>query len=339
MTIEEPGALKGAHPVRKGAVGKGPLASVSGTSLAPYLTDGLLGLPDAAGVAPLVAHRPDPAGACGVHGLQEQPAGRRPEAGGEEAPIVAGGGGGIRGCAGRRDRRRGVPGRRRVGSAGDRTGDGCGGRREHRHRADARQRPPRRVPGAAQTLFSWAEFMAEGPIKPRGRSCKPQPASLSIFEWALGMERERGGTGRNGTLTSQGMERTAATYDGLSIPARGWEEHSLSLRYPVVERRCRAPRTRWTPPYEQGVLFYPSLLFASAHCGAPAGRRLLLWSSSLSASTSCSSVPQVSAELPRPGPSLSRHPLWVHPCASSTLLRVSPILNVVSLDREDWLSR
>ena len=33
--------------------------------------------------------------------------------------------------------------------------------------------------------------MAEGPVRPKSRSHKPQPASLSMFEWALGMERER----------------------------------------------------------------------------------------------------------------------------------------------------
>ncbi|MDE2823000.1 MAG: hypothetical protein OXK79_05795, partial [Chloroflexota bacterium] len=44
---------------------------------------------------------------------------------------------------------------------------------------------------AQQMLFSWAEFMADGPVKPRRRSRKPQPASLSMFEWALGIERER----------------------------------------------------------------------------------------------------------------------------------------------------
>ncbi len=42
-----------------------------------------------------------------------------------------------------------------------------------------------------QALFSWAEFMADGPVRPKGRSRKLQPASLSMFEWALGMERER----------------------------------------------------------------------------------------------------------------------------------------------------
>ena len=41
-----------------------------------------------------------------------------------------------------------------------------------------------------QTLFSWAEFMAEEPVKPKGRKTKPQPATLSMFEWALEQERE-----------------------------------------------------------------------------------------------------------------------------------------------------
>ena len=39
-----------------------------------------------------------------------------------------------------------------------------------------------------QSLFSWAEFMAEEPVKPRGR--KTQAPSLSLFEWAVEQERE-----------------------------------------------------------------------------------------------------------------------------------------------------
>ena len=42
-----------------------------------------------------------------------------------------------------------------------------------------------------QSLFSWAEFMAEEPVKPKGRKSKPQPATLSMFEWALTVEQER----------------------------------------------------------------------------------------------------------------------------------------------------
>ena len=41
-----------------------------------------------------------------------------------------------------------------------------------------------------RTLFSWAEFMAEEPEQPRRRSRKPEPASISLFEWALERERE-----------------------------------------------------------------------------------------------------------------------------------------------------
>ena len=41
-----------------------------------------------------------------------------------------------------------------------------------------------------QSLFSWAEFMAEEPVKPR-RNRKPQPATLSMFEWAMTQEQQR----------------------------------------------------------------------------------------------------------------------------------------------------
>ena len=33
-----------------------------------------------------------------------------------------------------------------------------------------------------------AEFMAEEPVKPKGRGRKPQSATLSMFEWALTLE-------------------------------------------------------------------------------------------------------------------------------------------------------
>ena len=47
------------------------------------------------------------------------------------------------------------------------------------------------APEPQQSLFSWAEFMAEEPVKPKGRKSKPQPATLSMFEWAMSMEQER----------------------------------------------------------------------------------------------------------------------------------------------------
>ncbi len=47
------------------------------------------------------------------------------------------------------------------------------------------------APEPQQSLFSWAEFMAQEPVKPKGRGRKPQPAATSLFEWALEMEQER----------------------------------------------------------------------------------------------------------------------------------------------------
>ena len=41
-----------------------------------------------------------------------------------------------------------------------------------------------------QTLFSWAEFMAEEPVKANGRKRKPQTETLSMFEWAMEQERQ-----------------------------------------------------------------------------------------------------------------------------------------------------
>ena len=47
------------------------------------------------------------------------------------------------------------------------------------------------APELQQSLFSWAEFMAEAPVKPKRSNGKPQPASLSMFEWAMEQEREK----------------------------------------------------------------------------------------------------------------------------------------------------
>ena len=46
------------------------------------------------------------------------------------------------------------------------------------------------APAPQQSLVSWAEFMAEEPVKPRGRGGKTQAPSLSLFEWAVEQERE-----------------------------------------------------------------------------------------------------------------------------------------------------
>ena len=51
-----------------------------------------------------------------------------------------------------------------------------------------------------QTQSSWAEFIAEVPVKPKRRSNKLQPMRLSMFEWALeseqGRRKEMVGAGR-----------------------------------------------------------------------------------------------------------------------------------------------
>ena len=52
------------------------------------------------------------------------------------------------------------------------------------------------TPEPQQSLFSWAEFMAEEPVKPKARNSKPQAATLSMFEWALEREKEPVGVGR-----------------------------------------------------------------------------------------------------------------------------------------------
>ena len=49
------------------------------------------------------------------------------------------------------------------------------------------------APEPQKALFSWADFMTEEPVKPKGRSRKPQPASTSLFEWALSFEKETTG--------------------------------------------------------------------------------------------------------------------------------------------------
>ena len=42
-----------------------------------------------------------------------------------------------------------------------------------------------------RSLFSWAEFIAAEPARPRRRKSKLQPATASLFEWALTQEQER----------------------------------------------------------------------------------------------------------------------------------------------------
>ena len=63
-------------------------------------------------------------------------------------------------------------------------GNGANGNGHH-HDEDA---------GKQQSLFSWAEFMTE-PVEAKRRNGKPQPASMSMFEWAMEQEREKESVG------------------------------------------------------------------------------------------------------------------------------------------------
>ena len=47
------------------------------------------------------------------------------------------------------------------------------------------------APGTQQSLFSWAEFMAQMPVKRPRKNGKPKPATLSMFEWALSVEEDK----------------------------------------------------------------------------------------------------------------------------------------------------
>ena len=48
-----------------------------------------------------------------------------------------------------------------------------------------------------QSLFPLVEFIAEGPVKPKHRNGKPQPASMSMFERALQFINRRGRRSRS----------------------------------------------------------------------------------------------------------------------------------------------
>ena len=58
-------------------------------------------------------------------------------------------------------------------------GNGASGNGDHEEPAEGQQ-----------SLFSWAEFMVDEPVKAKGRGRKSQPAAASLFEWALERERE-----------------------------------------------------------------------------------------------------------------------------------------------------
>ena len=73
------------------------------------------------------------------------------------------------------------------------------------------------VPEPQQTLFTWAEFVAEQPESRKRRGGKAQPASQSLFEWAIERQQAAGLAAAGGSPLRVGWE-AAATGGGL--PAR-----------------------------------------------------------------------------------------------------------------------
>ena len=94
-----------------------------------------------------------------------------------------------------------------------------------------------------QSLFSWAEFLADEPAQPNGRNGKPKTASASLFQWALDKEQEREkepvGAGALGTqpLISN---RRRGTPLASGVPS------SQLTAFLATGRRARLPTERTT---------------------------------------------------------------------------------------------
>ena len=106
-----------------------------------------------------------------------------------------------------------------------RTGYGGNGTNGHHDEAEEPQ----------QSLFSWAEFMAE-PVKPKGRSRKPQPATLSMFR--VGAQPGRGPRGRAGRRGTLGRNEMGEGIAPSAMPSPGGSCMQPFLRFRRVARPC-----------------------------------------------------------------------------------------------------
>ena len=74
------------------------------------------------------------------------------------------------------------------------------------------------APEPQQSLFSWAEFMAEEPVKPKGRGRKPQPqprpCSIGRWKWSRKERRSRSARGARPQHTGGGRRYVS---DGLPL--------------------------------------------------------------------------------------------------------------------------
>ena len=184
--------------------------------------DGLQCLRHEAGVAAVVAHRADPPGEGGVHVLPEHPAGRRPEAGGQEAAKLPGRRGGAAGgragaygddgddlmmalarkiVSGDEDETETVEeifaqarnaevtaeelsGGRRLEGRRDRTGDGLGQRQRKPRQRKRRQRTPHGWHRADGETWSWTTgTMPMGTVTMRRQTRRSSLCSPGRSSW------------------------------------------------------------------------------------------------------------------------------------------------------------
>ena len=90
------------------------------------------------------------------------------------------------------------------------------------------------APEPQRTLFSWAEFMAEEPVKPKGR----KPLARSAIPLRVGAHPgagERGGTGRRGALD---RKDTGEAIAGMAVASPDWRCMRPFLRFNRTARPC-----------------------------------------------------------------------------------------------------
>ena len=120
------------------------------------------------------------------------------------------------------------------------TGNGTNGNGHHEEPAEGQQ-----------SLFSWAEFLAEEPAPSRGRNGKAKPAAASLFQWALDQEQERekepvgaGPLDRNGTR--EGPPLISGGPSRISQPKfnrhKGVESWHASLSMTTASSPTRTPK-------------------------------------------------------------------------------------------------
>ena len=103
------------------------------------------------------------------------------------------------------------------------------------------------APEPQQSLFSWAEFMAEEPVKPKGR--KPQASARHPLDVRVGADRGTGaggGAGRRGTLGRNTQGEVVAT-SAMASPCTAMRPFCLSG--PASPGRTPSPLPMYAAPF------------------------------------------------------------------------------------------